>query len=123
MEARGIYTKTRQAEKHNFNPKRAENQTKITKGSANRMAKYTVEITENGMVQTIEFMGKQFKNTWVSDDNGSHTLEQAFEAQAEKVLSPHDEILEKIEEISFSDDDEIQEIISELSEYERWEQK
>ena len=83
------------------------------------MAKFTIEITENKIIETLDFMDKQFKNTWVPDDTGSHTIEKSFETQVEKAF-PHIDAyaLDKIEDLGFSDHDEIQEILEELSEYE-----
>ena len=86
------------------------------------MAKYTVEITETGKIETLGFMGKKFVNTWVPTGAGSKTLEKCFKSQIEEAFPDiNEDDLELVGDISCSDLDEIEDIIWELSEYERCE--
>lgn len=84
------------------------------------MAKYIVQITENQIIKTLEFMGKTFVNTWVQQPYGSRTIEKSFECQIQEAFPDiEDDALEQIEYLDSGDEDEIQDAISELACYER----
>lgn len=84
------------------------------------MAKFTVEISETKIIKTLEFMGKTLTNTWIQCPYGSKTIEKSFEDQVKEALPDvDDDDMEQIEQLDFGDEDEIQEAISELSDYER----
>lgn len=79
------------------------------------MARYITEITADGIVETLEFMGRKFVNTWVNDS----TLEQDFYTQIRSTFPDIDnDILNSIDDLSASDFDEINEVMIELTEYE-----
>jgi hypothetical protein len=82
------------------------------------MAKFTVEITESKVIKTFDFMGKKFVNTWVPCSYGSKCLEKALEYQVQEAFPNIDEeALEQVEQLDI-DDDETQDAITELSDYE-----
>lgn len=84
------------------------------------MAKFIVSITENQIIKTLEFMGKTFVNTWVEQPYGSKTIEKSFEDQIQEAFPDiEDNVLEQIEYLDSGDEDEIQDAILELSDYER----
>ena len=83
------------------------------------MAKFTVEITESKVIKTFDFMGKKFVNTWVPCSYGSKCLEKALENQVQEEFSGIDEeVLEQVGWLDIGDDDEIQDALAELSDYE-----
>ena len=83
------------------------------------MAKFTVEVTESRIIKTLEFMGKKFTNTWVPCFYGGKALKKALNYQVQKTFPDIDEeVLEQVEQLDIGDDDEIQDAITELSDYE-----
>lgn len=64
-------------------------------------------------------MGKKFINTWVPCSYGSKALEKALEYQVQEAFPNIDEeALEQVEQLDIDDDDETQDAITELSDYE-----
>ena len=83
------------------------------------MAKYTAEITDKTKVETLNFMGVDFKQTWVPAPYGTATLEKCFMVQVQEMFPViPTSILDLIDEVNSDILDDSQEILKVLAEYE-----
>ena len=81
------------------------------------MAKYMVEITEDKIVKTLNFMGKDFVEEW---EEGGRLCHCSIERQVEKTFPDlGDYEMDIIENLYTMDEHELVEAMDELSEYER----
>lgn len=83
------------------------------------MTKFTVEVTATSLVKTLEYAGMKFINTWVPCDCGSKTLEKSFGHQVKEAFpNISEELLGLIDDLDSGDEDDIQELLQEIDEYE-----
>jgi DNA-binding MarR family transcriptional regulator len=77
--------------------------------------KYTIEITKDNIIKTLEYKGKTFVETWVNEYDGfchRHTIGQTLEQQIEKA--------DKVDELqdfmdAYDDINEIWDIVENMS--------
>lgn len=84
------------------------------------MAKYTVTYTPEGNVKKeLEYKGRIYSFTMIPDKWGKTGDNKGFDYQViEKFPNEPDEVIEALENISFADEDEIEEYLITLSDNE-----
>lgn len=82
------------------------------------MAKYKMEISQNKIVKTFSFLGKEFIEVWgeIEGSWGSKTFIEQDVIDTFPFLDP--DITDIIEELTSFDEDEMMDAITELTKYE-----
>lgn len=91
--------------------------TKRVKGET--MAKYKVEynMKEDKVTKTLTFMGKEYSEVWTEENSHCKCALEGLVDNDFRDLP--EEVFEAVENITFSDDDEIVEYLQTLTDYER----
>ncbi|WP_078598608.1 hypothetical protein [Evansella clarkii] len=84
------------------------------------MAKLVVTYTPDGKVKNeLTYKDEVFSYTMVPDEDGKTGDDKVFEVQvANKFPNEPDEVIEALEELGFADEDDIEECLTTLSNYE-----
>lgn len=84
------------------------------------MAEYTVTYTPDGKVKKeLTYKDTVFSYTMIPDDFGKTSDKNGFEKQvSDKYPNEPEDVIEALEEISFADEDEVEECLATLQMYE-----
>ncbi|MEB6549677.1 hypothetical protein MXL46_11325 [Heyndrickxia sporothermodurans] len=84
------------------------------------MAKYVLTYTPDGEVKKeLTYKGETFSYTMIPDEFGKTGDNKCFDIQVSKKFPDEpDEVIEALENISFADEDEIEECLTILTDYE-----
>jgi len=87
------------------------------------MAEYRLTFTADGVTKhELDYKGKTFDFSMIPDETGKTSDKRVFDAQVSEVFPNEDEeVLLALEELGFADEDEIEDILSLLTEYEHYE--
>jgi uncharacterized membrane protein YcgQ (UPF0703/DUF1980 family) len=84
------------------------------------MAEYKITYTPDGRVKKeLNFKGFNFSYSMIPDEYGKTSDKKGFDSQVSIQFPDEDEdVIDALDELDFADEDEIEEILTLLSEYE-----